>query len=341
MTRNYAIDALRIIAILGVILIHVTSRSLAQGHYDLIGLYQIFFFERLARFAVPLFFIISGYTLQSRYDKTFDIKKYYTKRASRLLIPYICWSFLYAVLNGHLEPNMTFFKKLVQGGTAIHLYFIPVLFIMYALFPLIRKIQFTKFTFGIYTFIQFSLLTMYYLSSSSLSNIFVIALLCVYLFITGMLTYRHQKELVNFTHRYFRFLLFTLIGTILLLYQTTFTLFLKDNDVHYIDSQWQPLIFLYAVLIWIICFSLLSKRNIPSFARVTKNIFFVYFVHIFYITVFWKLIGSYLFSLTQSHILFTWWFTPLIFLFTVFASFSTGLIMSYIPKLRTIVGIDT
>jgi len=54
--RNILIDLLRIIAIFGVIFIHISSRSLEQGGYDLLRLNSSFFFNQIFRFAVPMFF---------------------------------------------------------------------------------------------------------------------------------------------------------------------------------------------------------------------------------------------------------------------------------------------
>jgi len=60
-TSVYAIDALRVVAI---------------------------FLNQIARFAVPMFFMISGFVLELNYDGNTGFWQYLKKRFSRIFIPY-------------------------------------------------------------------------------------------------------------------------------------------------------------------------------------------------------------------------------------------------------------
>src|SRR5258706_27456 len=58
--RDLAIDSLRTISILAVVLIHTTTRTLEASGYDLNSFSLTLILNQLSRFAVPLFFMISG-----------------------------------------------------------------------------------------------------------------------------------------------------------------------------------------------------------------------------------------------------------------------------------------
>ena len=55
---------MRAIAILAVILIHTTTRTLEATHYNLTSYPWTLLLNQVSRFAVPLFFLISGFVLE-------------------------------------------------------------------------------------------------------------------------------------------------------------------------------------------------------------------------------------------------------------------------------------
>lgn len=61
--------------------------------FDLNSFVQLFFANSLFRFAIPLFFLISGYLMAEREGKI-SYEKMVGKRAKSLLIPYLAWSFV-------------------------------------------------------------------------------------------------------------------------------------------------------------------------------------------------------------------------------------------------------
>ena len=108
--RVVYIDALRLIASLMVVAIHVTALYL----YENIGIRTwqgANILNSFSRGAVPLFLMISGgLALSSK--KTTDIKNLFTKRLPALLIPTICWSLLFALINHTLRPALYSFEKM-------------------------------------------------------------------------------------------------------------------------------------------------------------------------------------------------------------------------------------
>lgn len=145
MQRDIEIDILKAAAIIGVILIHVTSNSFAispqeSTHYNLVILDQIM------RFSVPLFVALSGYTLAARYlHKEISIKDFYLRRAARILPYYLAASAaIYLYLHNVLPwskniENFPLWKMIFLGKTDYHLYFVPMIIQLYLAFPFIIK----------------------------------------------------------------------------------------------------------------------------------------------------------------------------------------------------------
>ena len=340
MKRSQAVDTLRVLAILGVILIHVTSRSLALGYYDIVGMPWTFFWERFGRFSVVLFFIISGYVLALRHKGSIDVKQFFLKRAIRLLVPYVIWCLIYAIYNYKSHLMGFSFNRIFDGSFSIQLYFIPVLFLLNVSFPFIKRIRFTKKVFLVYSFVEFFLLTVEYFHPIALYSTLKIALFSAYPFVIGMLTASYQDRVVTGSWNYRYYLIGLLVVFLYALYQSTFYLFLPHRDIPYIGSQLQPLIFIYGILVWLIALPFFQKHTIPFVPALSRLIFFVFFVHPLVLNLFWKIKGSYLYSLTQSHILYTWWYTPCVFLFVVIGSFGIGFALQRLPKINSIVGIS-
>ena len=94
-----ALDTLRTISILAVLLIHTTTKLLEFTQYDLNTYAFSLLLNQLARFAVPLFILISGFVLELNYDYHTGYRAYLKKRVSRILIPYLFWVTFATYLN--------------------------------------------------------------------------------------------------------------------------------------------------------------------------------------------------------------------------------------------------
>ena len=90
--REYAFDVLRVIAMIMVIIVHVSN--LYSRYYGLISNSSYLFsliFNTISRISVPLFFMISGALLL---DRDFNKNKY-LKRIFRFLMVIVVWDIIY------------------------------------------------------------------------------------------------------------------------------------------------------------------------------------------------------------------------------------------------------
>lgn len=137
-------NILKAIAILAVIAIHIlssikTSPFVSESKYQLIAVTL----DQLSRVCVPLFVALSGYGLHLKYSKKFSLKNFYFKRFSKLFPQYLFWSVVFVLLFyivpawGSATEQPNFFWQLILGRADYHLYFVPMIFQIYIIFPLL------------------------------------------------------------------------------------------------------------------------------------------------------------------------------------------------------------
>jgi surface polysaccharide O-acyltransferase-like enzyme len=137
--RIKSIDCLRGIAILAVLLIHTTTRTLEASNFNLVGFSFTLFLNQIARFAVPMFFIISGFVLEISDHGDLSYWSFIKKRFSKVFIPYVFWSLIYYFLVYNSNHD-NLFKVFLTGNASYQLYFIPALLVFYLTFPLLHKL---------------------------------------------------------------------------------------------------------------------------------------------------------------------------------------------------------
>lgn len=137
-------NILKAIAILAVLTIHILSSIrvspfVSESKYQLLAVTL----DQLSRVCVPLFVALSGYGLHWKYSKKLSIKNFYSKRLLKLLPEYLFWSVVFVLLfyfvpawaSATEQPN--FFWQLILGRADYHLYFVPMIFQIYIIFPLL------------------------------------------------------------------------------------------------------------------------------------------------------------------------------------------------------------
>lgn len=139
--RKRYIDIIRIIAVIGVIVIHVSAQNFYTVKYTSYEWNIFNIYDSLVRFVVPILFMISG-ALFLDDNKKIDIKQLYKKNILRLFTAYIFWSIFYAFFNTIVILNKPIvFNEIIKliVKPSYHLWFVPVLICIYILLPFIKK----------------------------------------------------------------------------------------------------------------------------------------------------------------------------------------------------------
>jgi peptidoglycan/LPS O-acetylase OafA/YrhL len=129
-------NLLKGLAILAVISIHACSRY--------IELPAALFIDQLSRFAVPLFVTISGYGLTMSFGKNNNLLNYYIRRVWKILPWFVLASLIIMIFRNWFEnagfdllDYHTWTNAVMRGGADYHLYFVPMIFKFYLIFPLL------------------------------------------------------------------------------------------------------------------------------------------------------------------------------------------------------------
>ncbi len=113
MKKDKYIQYLRGIAIISVILIHI----LPNGFYTIIA-------RQFINFCVGMFLFLSGYLVNKN---IIDIKQFYIKRISRVVIPYIFWSIIFIIKSDDYNVNSIIFRVITGQTCSIYYYIIVYL----------------------------------------------------------------------------------------------------------------------------------------------------------------------------------------------------------------------
>jgi len=329
---NSAIDLLRILSILSVILIHTTTKILEYTKYDLVNHSLTLSLNQFPRFAVPLFFLISAFVLELNYPQKFNYFSYLKKRFSRLFLPYLFWSVVYYFVIYPIQSK-SFIANLFLGDASYQLYFIPALFIFYIIFPLFHnylKFIINKFSLLILGLIQIILLSYdYYIHPLPFPHPVSVFLLNFNVFILGILASHYQKNILTFVQKYRWHFLFISILLSLFIFFEGKTFYLKTNNYLSFYSQWRPSIYIYTLLIGPLFYYIFSniRLKINLIKKIASYSFLVYFIHVIFIELIWKILPK------------TVLINPLVpFVFVSILSYLTALIVSKIPYLSKITG---
>ena len=294
---------------MAVVLIHTSTRILETSHYDLNAFPVSIFLNQLSRFAVPLFFMISGFVLELNYDSNFSYWQYLKKRFNRILIPYIFWSAIYYLFVYKLH-SQNFFQSLLWGTASYQLYFIPALLMFYLTFPFFHKLfkvisnVWVLILLGIveivllYRDYNFQYFTTYIPASVALFNYFV--------FILGMVVSHHQDKILKLITKW-KFWLVGLTGLIgIFVFWEGKTKYFNTYNYQAFYSQWRPSVLIYTILMFSLLFYGFTKisRGVSVIKSLSKLSFFVFFTHVIFLEVVWSYLGRYVYTLPLFDLVF-------------------------------------
>ena len=139
------LDALRGLAVIGVIAIHgLAGALLFPSRYPFAGLLWLTFVDTVARYSVPCFLIASGLLLTlSHRRKPLSYPQFLRRRAWRVVPAYLFWSAIYTWPQ-HESPGLFGFlgnwaRHSLIGDASFHTWYIPVILHLYLLHPLLAE----------------------------------------------------------------------------------------------------------------------------------------------------------------------------------------------------------
>jgi peptidoglycan/LPS O-acetylase OafA/YrhL len=128
--RMEVFDVLKGICIIGVVLIH--AAYLTPFNLNIC---------RSLDFAVPFFFIASGFLLSARFKGSLDLRSFYGNLFFRVVLVYILFVAGTRMIRGQEMTVQELLLDALLGRTNYNYYFIPLILQFYALFPLLIRFR--------------------------------------------------------------------------------------------------------------------------------------------------------------------------------------------------------
>lgn len=332
---NPAIDLPRFISILAVVLIHTTTRTLEMTHYQLNQTSWTLLLHQITRFAVPLFFLISGFVLELNHDNKVNYWQYFKKRLNRIFIPYVFWSAVYFYFV-YTQHGSDFLSALIYGSASHQLYFIPALLVFYLIFPLFHwlyRFFAHKWVLLILAIVELWLLYAdYYLHSLRFFYPLGVAFYNFYVFIFGMVISHHHDQLIAFVKKWLAVLIPLTVFLGGYIFYSGRSLYYQTSDIGYFYSNWRPQVLLYTLVFFAVFYYFFTviRFNLAIIKTLSNLSFLVFFLHIIVLEKIWALIG------TPPHP--ALWYDPIFFLFTASVSFLLAYFIHKIPYLSRLTG---
>lgn len=142
--RIYYIDAIRVSAILAVILLHTIGSYWDDPlNYGKASWWLVGYLNELGRVGVPLFFMISGFLLLSS-PKTEQPLPFYRHSLPKLIVPLVIWHTIYYCLDCLMTAaplfRVEYFRTLFETGSSYHFWFMYSMIFLYLYMPFVKKL---------------------------------------------------------------------------------------------------------------------------------------------------------------------------------------------------------
>ncbi|MDK8181990.1 acyltransferase [Paenibacillus sp. UMB4589-SE434] len=326
--KRWDLEAMRGIAIVGVVLIHVLSMGIAAQYSDhaewagkvQAGAFPLVWLNAWARFSVPVFLFISGLLLTFRLQgKTLQYKTMLSKRVPALVLPYLFWTVLGLVMAWFIQGPWgvkDLVVTLLLGKGMFHqLYFIPLLLQLIILAPLWWKgLQWNpvKFTIIIallqllyYVAYQFNYMTSFRYLPAAIAKGWEIMIVPTFMgmmlyFIAGMAVGMHLDKVTQFIRRssiaVFTFIYMVSLGITIIDVHFSFAASSDlGNSLHFYRVS--ALVYACCSILWFWKLALVAAEAawMKVFVRLGKYAFFIFLAHVLILEGL-KAIGSYWYS---------------------------------------------
>lgn len=341
--KHHSIDFLRVIAIMSVVGIHTSIVTLQESNHNITEFTSTLFWNQALRFAVPVFFIITGFLAEANYHKYESYWHYFQKRLAKILLPYVFWSSIYYYFIYRVH-YMNFIEALLTGEAAYHLYFIPTLLVYYAIYPLVHKFRiFILNSFIIFLLFMFQVVLLswdYYVKPIDLTHPFNYVLLTYFYFLFGVYFFQNKDMLKTYFYKISSLIPFLLLFLGIYIFLEGKNNYSQTENYLSFYSQWRPSVLIYSTILFtFIYYKYASNLKIEKLISVlSSQSFTVYFVHIIVLDYSWLLFGNSLFNQLKFSYPGRVIFDLLFFVSVLFVSFAFAFISRKIHFLTRITG---
>nr|CAI33445.1 putative acetyl transferase [Streptococcus pneumoniae] len=138
-TRNINLELLKVLACVGVVLLHTT-----MGGFKEIGSWNLLtYLYYLGTYSIPLFFMVNGYLLLGKREITYP---YILHKVKWILITVLSWTLIVWFLKRDftVNPVKKLIGSLVQKGYFFQFWFFGSLILIYLCLPILKKILNSK-----------------------------------------------------------------------------------------------------------------------------------------------------------------------------------------------------
>lgn len=278
-------DFLRALATLTVIGIHISAAYVYTSMWGCLA-------NQIARFAVPLFLIMSGFLLfHADLNKpSFSARDFYHRRFGKILWPYFLWSLFYACLNGIMGASLLAALlqlpfQLLWGTAYYHLYFVVIIIQLYLLYPLLYRWMIRAPRICLLTGLALTLTCQIMLNQYSLGQLalprqlnnlsLVFFPVWIFFFVFGMFAARYKASLAG--------LIKNRRGQLALLWIISLALVVIDGYLHNTyGSSSRPTVMLYTLCSFFFFYAL--ALNFRGYSRtiidwLARQSFLIYLLH--------------------------------------------------------------
>ena len=133
-TRNINLDLIKVLACIGVVLLHTTMIGFKEtGSWNLLA-----YLYYLGTYSIPLFFMVNGYLLLGKRSITYS---YILQKVKWILITVSSWTFIVWLFKRDftVNPIKKIIGSLLQKGDFSQFWFFGALILIYLCLPILRK----------------------------------------------------------------------------------------------------------------------------------------------------------------------------------------------------------
>jgi surface polysaccharide O-acyltransferase-like enzyme len=134
--RTVYLDLLRVLAMVGVVGIHVSAKHFADVPLSSSAWHAMNLWDGLVRWSVPMFAMVSGAVFLDP-ERRITAQAIYKKYLPRIILAFALWSALYAAIDCHGSLRV-FVTQLLRGH--YHLWFLYMLAGVYLVVPILRRV---------------------------------------------------------------------------------------------------------------------------------------------------------------------------------------------------------